>query len=58
MLIMAADADLLAPPAMMRLWAQHVKGHQWVSVPDCGHAIAWEQPELFNAAVLAFIKNH
>jgi pimeloyl-ACP methyl ester carboxylesterase len=58
MLIMAADADLLAPPAMMRLWAQHVNGHEWVSIPDCGHAIAWEQPELFNAAVLAFITHH
>jgi pimeloyl-ACP methyl ester carboxylesterase len=58
MLIMAADADLLAPPAMMRLWAKHVKAHEWVSIPDCGHAIAWEQPELFNAAVIEFIKRH
>jgi pimeloyl-ACP methyl ester carboxylesterase len=57
-LVIAADADLLAPPALMRLWAQHVKDHQWASVPDAGHAIAWEQPDAFNEKVLAFVSQH
>jgi pimeloyl-ACP methyl ester carboxylesterase len=25
-------------------------------VPDAGHAIAWEQPDLFNDIVLRFLK--
>jgi pimeloyl-ACP methyl ester carboxylesterase len=57
-LIIAADADLLAPPALMRIWAAQVKNHQWVVVPDTGHAIAWEQPEIFNRKVLAFVRRH
>ena len=55
-LVIAADADLLAPPALMRLWARHVKGAQWATVPDAGHAIAWEQPDVFNDIVLRFLK--
>src|SRR5882762_996793 len=57
-LVMAADADLLAPPALMRAWAAHLKNYEWATVPDSGHAIAWEHPDVFNAHVLAFVKRH
>jgi pimeloyl-ACP methyl ester carboxylesterase len=57
-LIVAADADLLAPPALMRIWAGHVKNHEWANVPDSGHAIAWEHPDVFNEKVLEFVKRH
>jgi pimeloyl-ACP methyl ester carboxylesterase len=55
-LVVAADADLLAPPALMRLWARHVKGARWATVADAGHSIAWEQPDVFNDIVLRFLK--
>jgi pimeloyl-ACP methyl ester carboxylesterase len=55
-LVVAADADLLAPPGLMTLWARHVKGAQWTTVPDAGHSIAWEQPAMFNEIVLNFLK--
>jgi len=55
-LVMAADADLLAPPALMRTWAAHLKSYEWATVPDSGHAIAWEHPDVFNETVLAFVK--
>ena len=54
-LIIAADADLLAPPALMAIWAAHVQKHEWVVVPDAGHAVTWERPELFNEKVIAFV---
>jgi pimeloyl-ACP methyl ester carboxylesterase len=57
-LVMAADADLLAPPALMRAWAAHVTNHEWAVVADAGHSIAWEQPDLFNETILAFIRRH
>jgi pimeloyl-ACP methyl ester carboxylesterase len=57
-LVMAADADLLAPPALMRAWAVHLKSHEWSAVPDSGHAIAWEHSDVFNENVLAFVKRH
>jgi pimeloyl-ACP methyl ester carboxylesterase len=55
-LVVAADADLLAPPGLMKMWARHVKGAQWTTVADAGHAIAWEQPAAFNDIVLRFLK--
>jgi pimeloyl-ACP methyl ester carboxylesterase len=57
-LVMAADADLLAPPALMRTWAARLRRYEWATVPDSGHAVAWEHPDLFNESVLAFVKQH
>ncbi len=57
-LVMAAGADLLAPPALMRVWAAHLKSYEWAAMPDSGHAIAWERPDVFNENVLAFVKRH
>jgi pimeloyl-ACP methyl ester carboxylesterase len=57
-LVIAADADLLAPPALMRIWAAHLKNHEWAVVSDAGHAIAWEQPDVFNEKVLGFVKRY
>lgn len=42
----------------MRLWAAHVKNHEWTVVPDAGHAITWEQPDVFNEKVLTFLKRY
>jgi pimeloyl-ACP methyl ester carboxylesterase len=57
-LIIAADADLLAPPALMQLWAPHVKNFEWAMMQDAGHAMAWEQPDVFNKLVLDFLARH
>jgi pimeloyl-ACP methyl ester carboxylesterase len=57
-LVIAAGADLLAPPALMRQWAVHLKHHEWTVIHDAGHAVAWEQPGAFNDQVLDFIRRH
>jgi len=57
-LVMAADCDLLAPPALMRVWAAHLQSHEWAVVAESGHSIAWEQPDAFNEKVLEFITRH
>jgi pimeloyl-ACP methyl ester carboxylesterase len=57
-LVMCADADLYAPQALMRLWAAHIKHHEWVVIEDAGHSIAWEKPAEFNADVLRFVRRH
>ena len=51
-------ADLLSPPALMRLLAAHIPQCQVVSVPEAGHAAFWEQPEEWNRLVLDFIGQH
>ena len=57
-LVIAADADLLAPPALMRIWAAHLRNHEWAVIHGAGHAMAWEQPGAFNDTVLDFIRRH
>lgn len=55
-LVVAGCADLLAPPALMRMWAKHVPNVEFHEFPAAGHALPWEQPEKFNALLLAFLQ--
>jgi len=57
-LVLAGDADLLSPPAMMRLLAGHIPSCEWGTVPAAGHAAFWEEPEVWNRLVLEFIGRH
>ncbi|HEX4407840.1 MAG TPA: alpha/beta hydrolase [Xanthobacteraceae bacterium] len=57
-LIIAADADLLSPPALMRIWAAHIRHHEWAVIHDAGHAMAWEQPGRFNDILLDFLRRN
>src|SRR6204780_2794832 len=57
-LVIAADADLLAPPALMHIWAAHLPHHEWAVIHDAGHARAWGQPGAFNDKVLDFLRRH
>ncbi len=57
-LVIAADADLLAPPALMRVWAAHLQHYEWDVIHDAGHAMAWERPGAFNDRILDFIRRH
>lgn len=57
-LVLAAGADQLAPPGLMRLWAKHLKNHEWAVIPAAGHSAAWEEPDEFNRLVLGFIAKH
>jgi pimeloyl-ACP methyl ester carboxylesterase len=57
-LVLVADADYYAPQALMRLWAAHIRHHEWVVIDDAGHAVAWERPGPFNAAVIRFMRKH
>lgn len=57
-LVIAAGADLLAPPALMRIWGAYLQHHEWTVIHDAGHAMAWEQPGAFNDKVLDFIRRY
>jgi pimeloyl-ACP methyl ester carboxylesterase len=58
-LVIAGDADLTTPSGAIHLWAKHLtKPYDWVLIPEAGHALAWEQPEAFNRAVIAFLHKH
>jgi pimeloyl-ACP methyl ester carboxylesterase len=57
-LVLVGEADLLSPPALMRLLAAHIVNCQFATVPEAGHAAHWEQPEIWNRLVLEFIGRH
>ena len=57
-LLMTGDADMYAPPPIMRMFAARVKGSQSFVIPEAGHSGYWEQPEIFNRTVLDFIRRH
>jgi len=57
-LLMTGDADMIAPPPVLKMFAMRIKHAETVIVPEAGHSTYWEQPEAFNRAVLAFIKKH
>ena len=54
-LLMTGDADLWMPPPLMRLYAQRLPLSELVIAPECGHALYWEAPDLFNEVVLGFV---
>lgn len=57
-LVISGEADLLSPPALMRLFAEHIPDSQFATVPEAGHAAFWEQPDVWNLLVLDFIGQH
>jgi pimeloyl-ACP methyl ester carboxylesterase len=57
-LVLVGEADLVSPPALMRLLAAHILNCQFATVPEAGHAAHWEQPENWNRIVLEFISRH
>lgn len=54
-MLIAGEADLLAPPALMRHLQDHIEGSRFSVIPDSGHSSSWEAPELFNRRVLDFL---
>jgi pimeloyl-ACP methyl ester carboxylesterase len=57
-LLITGDADLVTPPSILRMVAQHIAGSEIAIAPEAGHSTYWEQPEIFNRAVLGFLAKH
>jgi pimeloyl-ACP methyl ester carboxylesterase len=57
-LLITGDADLITPPSIMRMVAQHISGSEITIVPESGHSVYWEQHDIFNRAVLGFLAKH
>jgi pimeloyl-ACP methyl ester carboxylesterase len=57
-LLITGDGDLYSPPPVLRLFAARIRGCETLIVPETGHSAYWEQPEIFNQAVLRFLQKH
>ena len=57
-LVLSGAADLLSPPALMRMLSAPIPTARFVSLPDAGHAGFWERPQVWNGLVLEFISQY
>jgi pimeloyl-ACP methyl ester carboxylesterase len=57
-LVICGAADLATPPSVARMIAAKIPNAELVVAPEAGHSVYWEEPEVFNRAVLAFIAKH
>ncbi|MES2939964.1 MAG: alpha/beta hydrolase [Pseudomonadota bacterium] len=55
-LVLCGDADQIAPPACSREIASLIPQAELGVVPQCGHMLTMEKPELVNAALLAWLE--
>ena len=54
-LLISGAADLYTPPSISRMIAAEIPNSRVALIPEAGHSIYWEQPEIFNRTVLDFI---
>jgi pimeloyl-ACP methyl ester carboxylesterase len=57
-LVISGAADMSTSPAMARMIAAEIPNSEIAYMPEAGHSSYWEQPELFNRAILVFIGKH
>ena len=57
-LVISGAADLATPPSIARMIAATIPNAELVVAPEAGHSVYWEEPALFNRAVLTFIAKH
>jgi 3-oxoadipate enol-lactonase len=55
-LCMAGEQDALIPPQVVRNIAKALPNARFATVPDCGHSIYFERPEIFNQLVRDFLR--
>lgn len=54
-LLISGAADMSTPPAIARMIAAEIPNSRMALVPEAGHSTYWEQPDVFNRAVLDFV---
>jgi pimeloyl-ACP methyl ester carboxylesterase len=57
-LVICGAADLATPPSIARMIAAKIPNAELVVAPEAGHSVYWEEPEVFNRAVLTFVAKH
>lgn len=57
-LFLVGELDAIIPPAINRLCHEAVPGSRYQEIPGAGHSAYFEQPDEFNAAVMAFLTEH
>jgi pimeloyl-ACP methyl ester carboxylesterase len=54
-LLLTGDADLYAPPSVLRMFSARMPHAETAVIAETGHSSYWEKPEEFNRTVLEFL---
>ena len=54
-LVIVGEEDILKPRKYAEIIAREVPKSEFVIIPHAGHAVLWEQAELFNTLILGFL---
>lgn len=58
-LVIAGGMDLVTPSGAMRLWSRHITApKEFLVIPEAGHVLVWEQPEVFTQTLIRFLQKH
>ena len=58
-LVIAGGIDLTTPSGGMRLWSRHLTvPSEFLVISEAGHVLVWEQPKVFNQAIITFLQKH
>ena len=57
-LLLGGDLDGVAPPGAQAETAGRIAGARYVQVPDCGHILPWEKPDVLRDEVVGFLRAH
>jgi pimeloyl-ACP methyl ester carboxylesterase len=58
-LFIAGGIDLVTPSGAMRLYSRHLTApNEFLVIPEAGHVLVWEQPDVFNKALIDFLQKH
>lgn len=55
-LVIAAEEDVITPPAEMRAFADLIPNKKFVEIPEAGHLSPLEQPQAVNQAIQDFLQ--
>ena len=56
-MFLVGEDDLLTPPRLIDIAAGYIEGSKVTVVPDCGHSVYFEKPDVFNFEVGRFISD-
>lgn len=57
-LLISGSDDKTAPPSVMEKMAQKIPGAEYLCLSGCGHLGPMDQPDAFNASLLAFLRRN
>jgi len=56
--VIVGEEDILKPRKYSEIIVREIPHAEFAVVPNAGHAVLWEKPDLFNSLILGFLLKH